>query len=47
VYVFSYDTNSKNEVIGVEVVDPDSTLRRVNIDDTGYWISRWGSYRRQ
>jgi YD repeat-containing protein len=44
-YVFSYETDGRGGVERMEVVDPESTLRRVALDDTGYWISRWGSYR--
>jgi hypothetical protein len=47
VYVFSYETDTQGEVIRAQVVDPDETVRLVSIDDTGYWISRGGRYRRQ
>lgn len=44
-YVFSYETDRRGHVVRAEVIDPEGTLRRITLDDTGYWISRWGSYR--
>ena len=47
VYVLLYQTNRQGEVIRAEVLSPDDSIRSVSVDDTGYWISRGGSYRRQ
>jgi YD repeat-containing protein len=44
-YVFSYETNRRGQVVRAEVTDPEGTLRRITLDDAGYWISRWGGYR--
>jgi len=44
-YVFSYETDRRGDVVRAEVIDPEGALRRITLDDTGYWISRWGSYR--
>lgn len=47
VYVVSYETDRRGRIVRTEVTDPEGTLRRIVLDDTGYWISRWGSYRRR
>ena len=40
-------TTDYEEFVRADVRDPDGTLRRITIDETGYWFSRWGSYRGQ
>jgi YD repeat-containing protein len=44
-YTFSYETDRDGDVVRADVRDPEGTLRRISIDETGYWFSRWGSYR--
>ena len=44
-YTFSYETDARGNVVRVEVRDPGGTLRRVTLDNAGYWFSHWGSYR--
>jgi YD repeat-containing protein len=44
-YVFAYETDRRGQVVRADVTDPAGTLRRITLDDAGYWIGRWGSYR--
>jgi YD repeat-containing protein len=44
-YTFSYVTNASGSIVRADVREPDGALRRVSLDDAGYWISHWGSYR--
>jgi YD repeat-containing protein len=44
-YTFSYETDTRGNVVRAEVREPEGILRRVTLDDAGYWFSRWGSYR--
>ena len=44
-YTFSYIANTRGAIVRADVREPDGTLRRVSLDNAGYWISRWGSYR--
>jgi YD repeat-containing protein len=44
-YTFSYVTKASGGIVRADVREPDGALRRVSLDDAGYWISHWGSYR--
>ena len=44
-YTFSYVTSASGGIVREDVREPDGALRRVSIDNAGYWISHWGSYR--
>jgi len=46
-YTFSYQTDEQGKITRADVQDSNGTLRRITIDDTGYWFSHWGSYRRR
>ena len=45
VYTFSYVANASGSIVRADVREPDGALRRVSLDNAGYWISHWGSYR--
>ena len=44
-YTFSYVANASGSIVRADVREPDGALRRVSLDNAGYWISHWGSYR--
>jgi len=44
-YTFSYVTNASRHIVRADIREPDGALRRVSLDDAGYWFSHWGSYR--
>lgn len=46
-YLVSYETDKRGVIVRADVRDPDGALRRITIDETGYWLSHWGSYRGQ
>jgi YD repeat-containing protein len=45
-YVISYENDWRGRIVRAEVIDPEGTLRRITVDPSSYWISRWGSYRK-
>jgi YD repeat-containing protein len=44
-YTFSYVVDESGSIVRADVREPDGALRRVSLDNAGYWISHWGSYR--
>ncbi|HZM95222.1 MAG TPA: hypothetical protein VFB92_17460 [Vicinamibacterales bacterium] len=42
---FSYVTDMNGGIVRADVRKPDDALRRITLDDAGYWFSHWGGYR--
>jgi hypothetical protein len=44
-YTFSYVADASGSIVRADIREPDGALRRASLDNAGYWISHWGSYR--